>query len=81
MRGNCKSFKGTYLTVVEGMHHFVSPAVPGIVYHSSRFDVILNLSVVYNTIFRCGIQRAISSWCVIVHGSQYRTFQSIGATM
>ena len=24
MRGNCKSFKGTNLTVVEGMHQYIS---------------------------------------------------------
>ena len=39
------------------------------------------LGVVYKTIFRCGIQSVTASRCVIVHGSQDRTFQSIGATM
>ena len=34
-------------------------------------------SVVYKTIFRCGIRCVIASWCVVVHGSQDRTFQSI----
>ena len=42
VRGNYKSFKGTNLAVVEGMHQFISPAaVPGIVYCSSRCDVIM----------------------------------------
>ena len=53
--------------------------LPGIVYHSSRFDVIN--SVVYITIFWCGIQRVKASNFVIVHQSRDKIFQSIGTTM
>ena len=49
----------------------------GIVHYSSRFD----LGVVYKSIFRCCIQCVIALWCVILHGSQDRTFLSIGATI
>ena len=78
VRANCKSFKATNLTVVEGGHYFISPGdLPGMVYYSSRFDV--RCGIQHN--FWCGIQRVIASWCVTVHASQHRTFQSIGATM
>ena len=36
----------------------------------------LILGVICSTIFICGIQRAIASWCVVSRGSQYRTFAS-----
>ena len=40
----------------------------------------LMLGVVYNTIFRCGIQRVIFTKFIFVQGSQDRTFQSIGTS-
>ena len=75
VRGNYKSFKGTNLTVVEGMHQLYH--LPGIVYYCSRFDVTCGTREKK----RCGLQRVIASWCVFVLGSQDRISQSIGATM
>ena len=63
MRGNFKSFKGTNLTV------YITCLVLFIL-----ADLMLLIGVVYKTIFRCGIQCVIASWCVFAHGSQDRTF-------
>ena len=79
VRENYKSLEGTNLTVVARIYDIPLYHLPGIVYYSSRFDV--SCGVVCKIIFRCGIQCVIASWCVIVHGSQDRTFQSTGVTM
>ena len=65
VRRHYKSFKGTNLTVVEGMHQFMSPTFTWLVV---LFIILadLILGMVYKTIFRCGIQCVTASWCVIV---------------
>ena len=45
MRGNYTPLKGTNLTVVARIH----PFLPGIVYYSSRFDVINSFIICYCT--------------------------------
>ena len=65
VRGNYRSFEGTNLTV--GCRGNASLYITCLVLFIILADLMLLIGVVYITIFRCGIQRVIPSWCVVVH--------------